>query len=213
MFFVLNWPTPSVWNNVYGTIGGEGYPQPIWEITHCRQCGRSLTCKQINNLRMELFGQELLQIVWTDVAPLFSDPLVQALTSSNLHGFTFRPVDIVAWWKANPSTNEIENVLLWEDAPILHQLLPVGAGVSILNHNRVKVSILCTECKAEKYSLLDHGIIIDKSQWNGSDLFTVKEYPALLIITERFVQWLSQNRIGNYEVIHTSDFSFSKLAG
>ena len=211
MFYIL-YPSKSAENIVYGNVGGEHRLTPTWEVNNCRKCRRPISTKQINSLPIELFGEELQSFVWTDEGPLFLDSIVQSINKSNLKGFSFRQVEIVVWWKVDESVNRIGNALEWENGPILHQVIPLGVGGSVLNHTRVKVSIPCKVCKIEEYTLQQRGIIIDETQWDGSDLFTVKEFPSLLVITDRFVHWLHNNKVENYKAIPAVNFSFREQA-
>jgi hypothetical protein len=205
MFWVLNNPELESTDRVYGVIGGDD--EPLWETTSCSECARTTIARQIQDISLELYGVTLLDFIWVDSPQIFVNwSLMNLLKQSGLSGFTFRNANIVAWWRDDPATGEIVNWLEREEAPPLYQLVILGKGGSILPQNQVQAQSVCSECGAADYEFLTEGILVDQTQWDGSDIFTLNEL-GWAFITERFLKSLVDNHIQNYAAIPGDKFS------
>lgn len=205
MFWIIDRPESESSEAIYGEIHGGG--EILWETTICPSCGRFAIGKQIKDASLELHGANLLDFVWVDSTEIFiSVSLMNLLKQSGLGGFTFRNVNIVAWWRDDPATGEIVDWLGREETPPLYQLVILGKGGSILPQNRVRVQAVCTECGAADYEFLTGGVLVDQSQWDGSDICTLNEI-GWAFITERFLKFLIENHIQNYAAIPSDKFS------
>jgi hypothetical protein len=205
MFWVLERPESGLSDAIYGEI--DGSDEPWLEVPRCPQCDRATLVQQTQDINLELHRANLLDFVWADSAEIFvSTSLMNLLQHSGLSGFTFRSVNIVAWWREDPATHEIINWLEREDAPPLYQLVIVGKGGSVLPQNQVQVESLCSECGAADYEFLTAGILVDQSQWDGSDIFTLNEL-GWTFMTEKFLRFLVENHIQNYTAIPSDKFS------
>jgi hypothetical protein len=205
MFWVLNSPDPESDGPIYGVVAGGD--EPLWETTFCSQCERHTITRQIQDINLELYGVTLVDFVWADSPEIFiSVSLMNRLKQSGLSGFTFRPAQIVAWWRDDPATGEIVNWLEREEAPPLYQLVILGKGGSILPQNQVQVQSECDQCGAADYEFLTEGILVDQVQWDGSDLFTLNEL-GWTFMTEKFLRFLVENHIQNYTAIPSDKFS------
>jgi hypothetical protein len=208
MFWVLNNPEPEATDRVYGVIGGDD--EPLWETTPCSECERITIVRQIQDISLELYGTTLFDFVWMDSpGVLVSWSMMNLLKQSGLNGFTFRNVNIIAWWRDDPVTGEIVDWLEREEAPPLYQLVILGKGGSILPKNQVKVQSACSECGAAEYEFLKEGVLVDQSQWDGSDIFTLNEL-GWTFITEKFLKFLVENHIHNYTAIPSDKFSMMR---
>jgi hypothetical protein len=127
----------------------------------------------------------------------------QLLESSNLTGFTFRPVQKVltvelhweAWdWNADepeqfPDSGEPEDYILGQpDSPAASGALGDLWEVSV----PPTATILRPKAIVDSYKEL----LLDMSTWNGADLFRSKGYDSILF-TERASRWFAE-RWGDY---------------
>lgn len=206
MFWVLDRPKDRLDDCIYATISGMG-DKPTWQSSTCPNCGRSKFI-QARDLSIELYGSVLYDFVWTDSPDLIiSAGLVGLLTSSHLTGFAFRSVDVVAWWRTDPTTQETVDWLEREIAPKLFQMVVLGKGGSILSKNKSRIESACVVCGTIVYKPLEEGVWVDTTQWDGSDVFMMKEFPGYILVTERFLRFLDAQQIHNYVVIPADRFS------
>jgi hypothetical protein len=205
MFWIIDRPESGSSGAIYGEIHGGG--KLLWQSTVCPSCGRFTVGEQLTDASLELHGTNLLDFVWVDSTEVFiSVSLMNLLKRSGLSGFTFRTVKIVAWWRNDPTTGEVVDWLEREEEPQIYQLVILGKGGSILPQNQVQVLPVCAECGAADYEFLTEGILVDQSQWDNSDVFTLNEV-GWVFITEKFLRYLVENHIQNYTAIPSDKFS------
>lgn len=207
MFWVLDRPK-NRWNDcIYATISGIDN-QPTWESLTCPACGRARHTKQIRDLSVELYGSVLCEFVWTDSPDvLVSNSLMNLLNRSNLNGFTFRSIEVVAWWRTDKEKRETVNWLEQYPAPLLFQLVVLGKGGSIVPQNQTHIESTCAVCGGIVYAPLEKGILVDERQWDGSDMFVMDEFPGYVLVTERLLQYLETHQIQNYRAVPADKFS------
>jgi hypothetical protein len=207
MFWVLNSPELGSDSPIYGVVAGGD--EPLWETTFCSQCERNAIARQFQDISLELHGVTLSDFVWVDSPEIFvSASQMNSLKQSGLSGFTFRPAQVVAWWREDPAIHEIVNWLERENAPLLYQLVILGKGGSILPQNQVQVQSACAQCGAADYEFLTEGIRVDEAHWDGSDLFTLNEL-GWAFMTEKFLKFLVENHVQNYAAIPSDQFSIT----
>jgi hypothetical protein len=204
MFYVLE---PNIYTDdvIYGVISGSG--KPIWTTTRCSTCNRMTSKNQINNLAVELYGKKFKDYIWTDDDVIVTPSFANNLRASGLKGFNLKMVDIVAWWHQDRDTGGIIDWSQFEFPKPLYQFIVTGHGGSIMSTNSVQVMDTCSNCGTGNYKLLKNGINIDLNQWDGSDVFRVKEFSGYIFVSENFINFLSENNIQNYSIKPAKDFS------
>jgi hypothetical protein len=204
MFYVLMPSRDDETSHVYGVVNGED--EPIWSIERCNKCNLVKMKKQINDLRIELFGDVLSDIVWTDDDPLVTKTVASRLNSSNLKGFRLRPGNIVSWWWEDKCKKEIFNIINNKNSLELFQLDVFGFGGNILSRE-LHMAFQCADCHTTQYDPLKEGFQISIEQWDGSNIFKIKEFPGYMVIDQIFLDWLEKYNIRNYRAIPTREFS------
>lgn len=207
MFWILERPKVRLDNCIYATISGTG-DKPTWQSSICPTCGHSKFTRQVRDLSVELYGSVLCDFVWTDSPDiLVRAALMDLLRNSPLTGFAFRNINVVAWWQTDPTTQETIDWLIGNTAPELFQVLVLGKGGSILLQNKPRIESACAICGTLIYAPLEKGILVDSSQWDGSDVFVMQEFPGYILVTERFLRFLTAHQVQNYIAIPADEFS------
>jgi len=162
-------------------------------------CGRPKLMKQVGDLCIDLFGDKLAHFVWVDSYEIIVNmELHDILEQSELTGFNFRNVKIDLWERDYP----LEEL----PAPTLYQLVVKGNGGSIFPQNISHSLATCRDCGYIDWEPLDQ-IKVDKSQWDGTDIFNLTEFPGFTLVTEKFCTFLTSNHINEYRVIPSEEFS------
>lgn len=207
MFWVLDHPANRLDDCIYATISGRE-DKLTWQSSTCPNCGRSKFIQQVRDLSIELNGSVLFDFVWTDSPDvIISARLMSLMNRSHLTGFAFRGVDVVAWWRKDPATREIVDWLRRNTAPELFQMVVLGKGGSILPRTKSHIESACVVCGTRTHEPLEEGILVDSSQWDGSDVFVMQEFPGYILVTEKIVQLLDTHQAQNYLAIPAERFS------
>jgi hypothetical protein len=208
MFWVINHPLNLDTDTVYGVVS-DCESRKIWESDICSECHRITALRQVGDLCIELFGNHISDFVWIDdTSIIISQKLAYLLKDTDLKGFSLRKVDIVSWLKDDTgSPNSIGSHL---DLPVLFQLDVYGSGGSIFPQNKSQQISKCDVCNTVVLSPLKK-IIVDVLQWDGSDIFKLNEFPGYILLTEKFRDFLSANKIQGYQTIPSEEFPGSRL--
>lgn len=205
MFWVLERPLEVNTNTISGTLNID--PKfKIWETQTCESCHRTRIIQQINDITIDIYGETLQNFVWIDDAQIIVDDMLSKLIQeADLDGLRFREVHIGAWYQIDPNANEFINTLNKSVPPKLFQLDVYGSGGSLLATNGANVKETCRVCGLTVFEP-PRGIVVDETQWEGSDIFTMKEFPGIFLITDKFAQLLESYNIQNYRLIDSTNY-------
>jgi len=64
-----------------------------------------------------------------------------------------------------------------DSLPKVWELEVQGRGGNAHPDSGIRLLYVCPECGYNVYSSFQNGIIVDESQWDGSDFFTINGYP------------------------------------
>lgn len=93
----------------------------------------------------------------------------------------------------------------------LYELVVTGSGGNIHPSSGYKVLDVCKYCGRVKFRSFDNGIIVDRESWDKSDIFTVREYPKYILVTERVRKIFLDNKITGCEFFHADKLKHNPL--
>jgi hypothetical protein len=132
-------------------------------------------------------------IIWTWLSDcLFSDSLVDLITSENLSGLMFRKATVL---------NQAGKAL----AQGYSEVIVTGwAGIADIDSG-IKLEESCPGCGYLHYSsLTTPSKLVRQSQWDGSDFFTVWPLPRFILVTPKVERLFHQRNIGPCRFVHLS---------
>jgi hypothetical protein len=68
----------------------------------------------------------------------------------------------------------------------------------------------CEVCGLVRYSAFERGILVDESTYDGSDFFTVSEYPKYVLVSGRAKAIVEEARLTNVKFIESSNLEWPK---
>lgn len=203
VFRILDRPTQSPTNKVYATVVRGG--RILKQRSLCERCKRATYDEVIRELDVELYNNELAGFVWTDSADVVIDgTLANELKTVSLTGFSFQEVSVKAWWRAKSLGGPIINYLNEVPPPELFMLVIHGRA-----HATIPKTIpnnVCKVCNRVEAGALKEGFSIDTTKWDGTDIFYVREFPAIPIVSGNFSQKLKELGIDNFSLQKTEGF-------
>ena len=203
MHWILDRPQDNPQDWVYATVARGG--RSFTRVGDCPHCGRGLLQERAVPLVLDLHGTDLSGFVWTDTADVALEAsLVTQLEDAHLKGITYLPADAEAWWRPDLPSRQIVNWLEREAPPLLKMLLILGRAKALPPTGRPDVR--CVVCGRLPPSKLGGGFRVDPATWDQSDILHVEEYPAIPVVSERFVEALQTLGVRNYALIPTDGF-------
>lgn len=91
--------------------------------------------------------------------------------------------------------------------PPLQELVVTGHGGPLAAEAGTKLASVCAKCGRKQYEIVYeslsgrywfHGLYVDTTSWDGSDIFLFKELPTTMMITERVKDVLLAGGLNNY---------------
>jgi hypothetical protein len=64
----------------------------------------------------------------------------------------------------------------------------------------------CDQCRVARRKKVDK-IRVDEDTWGGEDIFRPSGLFGVVLVTERFVEFVRQNGFTNFDFIHQDDYS------
>lgn len=81
------------------------------------------------------------------------------------------------------------------EVPKLYELRITGRAGHVHRSSGVRITKKCSYCGLVEYSDWKRGVIIDETQWDGSDFSTTIEFPAIIMVTERVKDVIVANEL------------------
>lgn len=152
-------------------------------------------------LKVILPSPNIGDFVWTFYSEcLITDRVLDLFKEARFTGFDVREVEIVRI-KRIKKTMEYTIPKLWE-------FVATGKGGDAHPDSGIKALSQCEECNSIRYSSYTNGIIVDDSQWDGSDFFTVNGYPAHILVTEQVKQLVINHKLVNCAIISSDQLQW-----
>jgi len=146
------------------------------------------------NLSIEIkkkkFG-DFVSTVYSDW--IITDHVAEILSNHELTGYKLQPIDVC---------NMILPYRLWE-------LVVIGKGGEAHPDSGITRTYHCEHCNHIKYRAFKNGvgIIVDESNWDGSDFFTVTAYPKFILVNEKVKSIIEENNLKGALLVPTTELT------
>lgn len=167
-----------------------------WEGVICpTHPGHRRAGKRVTDLHIDIESKRVVDFSRTILADIvITDRALQVMRTAGLTGFTVNEPKIHKYPKGvDPGT-----------IPRLWELIVTGQGGHAHPDSGIVVRRTCDDCGLVKYSAFEHGIVVDESSYDGTDFFTVVEYPKHILVNERAKKVIEDARLTNVKFIESS---------
>ena len=88
-----------------------------------------------------------------------------------------------------------------------YELYIIGKGGQAHSDSKIEIKQKCNTCNFIRYTKIQEGIgiIVDKNNWDGSDIFTINGYELFVLITEKVKNLIQNNNITGYKIIKSTE--------
>ncbi len=151
-----------------------------------------------------LISKDIGDFIWTYMSEcVVTDTVARLMTQEKLTGFRLRDASLVTSGRSiMKNANSLPKV--WE-------LEVQGKGGDADPESGIRLLYVCPECGYTAYSSFQRGIIVDESQWDRTDVFTVNGYRRHIIITERVKDLIIRNRLTNCAIFRSQDLRWGNI--
>lgn len=180
----------------------EGAHQNDWESVVCaKDPGHQRAGRRLTELFLDVVSWNVVDFSRTMLSDVvITDHALQVLRESELTGFEVRPTQI----------KRLPNGVNRSDLPKLWEFIATGKGGPAHASSGIVELWRCNTCGLVRYSAFEHGILVDESTYDGSDFFTVSEYPKYVLASERAKAVVEKARLTNVRFVESSKLDWPK---
>jgi hypothetical protein len=194
------------------------YGRPDWETNYGAADVKdadyeSITCRLVPGHRragarigdlLLLTSKHIGDFIWTYMSECVATDTVGRLFSrEKLTGYRLRNASVVT--PGNSQTKDTDSV------PKVWELDVQGKGGNADPVSGIRSLYVCPVCRFTAYSSFQKGIIVDESQWDRTDFFTVNGFRRHIIITERVKDLIIRNKLTNCAIFRSQDLRWGNL--
>lgn len=174
----------------------EGSSRNDWESLICpRDPGHQRVGRRLTPLFLDVLSWNVVDFSRTMLSDIIvADHALQVIREAGLTGFEVQ-LAIVEGVPAGVTPS---------DLPKLWELVVTGSGGAAHESSGIVELFRCASCGLVRYSAFEHGITVDESKYDGSDFFTVSEYPKYVLVSERAKAVIEQARLTNVTFVESS---------
>jgi len=121
---------------------------------------------------------------------MITDRVLTLFRDAGITGFTTRPVDIRLVGRSRREQAPAEMPRLWE-------FVVTGDGGYTHRDSGIRLLLHCPTCGFTRYSTYRNGIIVDETQWDGSDVFRIREWRNVRLVTEKVKEVIMRHELTN----------------
>jgi hypothetical protein len=157
--------------------------------------------KRLTDLSISLPSGEMKDFVWTWYSEcIIQDKMLKLLQENGFSGFSVKPV--------KPAFKEKNIKIL----PKLWEIIVTGWAGLAAPESGIRLLEECKACGALCYSAYtDPQLLINKDQWDGSDVFMVWPLPRFIFISRRLAQFLKKMRASGIVIKKLQDIPISEM--
>jgi len=178
----------------------EGASANDWESVTCdKDPGHQRAGRRITELFLDVQSRKVVDFARTMLSDIvITDHALDVLRGAHLTGFEVRPARV----KGLPKGVRMSNL------PSLWEFVVTGQGGFAHKDSGIVKLFTCDGCGLVRYSAYEHGLLVDDSTYDGSDFFTVTEYPQYVLVTPRAKAVIEQAQLTNVGFVDSSQLEW-----
>ena len=180
----------------------EGASANDWESVTCeKDPGHQRAGRRSTALFLDVLSWDVVDFSRTMLSDIvITDHALDVFRGAHLTGFEALPAKVIG-----VPTGHKES-----DLPKLWEFMVTGNGGHAHKASEIVELQRCEACGLVRYSAFEHGILVDESAYDGSDFFTVAEYPKYVLVNPRARAAIEQARLTNVGFIESSRLEWPK---
>jgi hypothetical protein len=154
-------------------------------------------------VELDLYGQGLGDFVdgpGNDV--LISERMAESFLAEGLTGLLgFHPVEVVRMRRKRRGPKP-------DTVPRYFVVTPCRSRSAVdVARSRLRYDkpVTCPECRSEGLESA-HGFVLEPGTWQGEDVFRARGLPGMVIVSERFTQFVKRHGFTNMKLIPTEEY-------
>jgi Protein of unknown function (Gmx_para_CXXCG) len=178
----------------------EGNDANDWESIVCsKNPGHQRAGKRTSSLHIDVLSWNVVDFSRTMLSDIVvTEHALDVLSRAKLTGFTVKAVEVTSTIGRGS-----ESAL-----PKLWEFVVTGRGGPAHKASGIRKLRQCSACGLVEYSAFKAGIVVDASTYDGSDFFSVTEYPRYVLVSERAKKVIEDSRLTNVSFIESTQLGW-----
>ena len=167
----------------------EGSSENDWESIICsRDLGHQRAGRRLTDLFLDILTWNVMDFSRTMLSDVvITDHALEVFRDAGLTGFTVKPTQVS---KCPARVDGSHLPPLWE-------LIPTGTAGAAHKDSGIVELHRCDVCGLVRHSSFKNGIVVNQETYDGSDFFTVLEYPKYVLVSPRAKLAMEKNYLSN----------------
>jgi hypothetical protein len=180
----------------------EGSDANDWDSIVCStHSGHQRAGKRVTDLFLDIVSWNVVDFARTMLSDVVvTDHAREVLQNAELTGLAVNPTHVAKSPERGPGAT----------FPKLWEFVVVGKGGPAHKDSGIVKLRECGECGLIEYSAFKGGIVVDTSTYDGSDFFTVVEYPRYILVSEKAKVVIEGNHLTAVTFIESTELKWPK---
>lgn len=180
----------------------EGSSANDWESVVCQKDpGHQRAGRRVTGLYLDVLSRNVVDFTRTMLSDtVITDHALQVLRQARLTGFEVQATEV----------RSVLNGVRRSELPLLWEFVITGSGGPAHKSSGIVQLWKCQACGLVQYSAFEHGIVVDETTYDGSDIFTILEYPRRLLVSHRAKSAIEKARLTNADFVESSKLEWPK---
>jgi len=188
--------------------------------------GHQRGTERLNDLTITLPSSRIGDFIWTWYSEcLITEKVKHLFEEAGLTGYETRPVTVSKVYKyykekdivkingkAWGVTNVIRDRKPKKIPPLLEVIVKGFAGNAHLD-SKIELTYKCEACGLLEFTRKSGQVLVDETQWDGSDFFTVWPLPLYILVSERVKDLIERHELTNCELIPIERMMSNRFTG
>lgn len=189
-------------NEIYTSFADAIELSTKQEIVECSKCG-SIIATRLEPIKVYFEGKKQGDYYDVTLSSIISKKMQEVLIDEEITGFTLENINIEGWYDSKGRNLPIK----YDD---LKELKVIGR-CGYLRHKNGDLLKKCSRCGYFDYDEAEDnvdGLSVDLDEWDSLDMFEFKNWPGVIIVTERVKEAIEKNKLKNIKFTDISKFRF-----
>jgi hypothetical protein len=180
----------------------EGASANDWESIVClKDPGHQRAGRRLTHLSLDVVSSNVVDFSRTMLSDVVvTDHALEVLRQAGLTGFQARPTKVEA----------VPDGVKRSDLPPLWEFVVTGKGGPADEAAGIVELSRCQACGLVRYSAFEHGIVVNEHTYDGSDFFTVLEYPKYVLVNHRAKEVIVKSQLTNVAFVESTKLEWPK---
>jgi Protein of unknown function (Gmx_para_CXXCG) len=167
----------------------ESASENDWDSIICsKDLGHRRAGRRLTDLFLDVLSWNVVDFSRTMLSDVvITDHALEVFRNAGLTGYTVEPIPL----------SKLPGDIDGSHIPPLWEFIPTGTAGAAHKDSGIIELHRCDVCGLVRHSSFKNGIVVNQETYDGSDFFTVLEYPKYILVSPRAKLAMEKSRLSN----------------